>query len=724
MNVDRERIINWLIALFVFVVVLVVYVRTMAASASFWDCGEFIAVSHILGVPHPPGAPLYVLWGRLFSLLPIFGMVARRVNFFSALTGALAAGLLYVVVERVSRGWFGEGFGWRGRLLGMVGGVTAGLWMAFSDTYWTNAVEAEVYTLAMLLMVLATWLGLRWYDVRGERGGDNVLVLLVYVLFLGIGVHMTIFLVAFPILMLVMLTDGERLRDWRLWLVLLALVTVVTSVTPFLRFSLLALVASFVGMLWGGEVGRRRWRFCFWLVLLGLVGYTVQGFIPVRSMLDPAIDENDPDNWERFKLFLERKQYGQESMLRLMFRRKGSWISQFGVHERMGFWGFFRQGWAPTGWWPLVLGVGLLGMVVGWFRERRRWLYLMVLMVICSVGLVLYINFSDGTRGVQLEVRDRDYFFTPAYVYFSLWMGLGVSGLLWLVLRYVRGGLWRELLFWVLLVVMLVLPVGTLGYNYHRHDRSRNYIAHDYGYNILNSCERDGILFTNGDNDTFPLWYMQEVEGVRRDVRVVNLSLLNTSWYIKQLGHMEPRVRTGYTDEQADRLRPMRWPEDREIDLGGFFLPLKRGQILRIQDRGVLNIIRANRWERPIYFAITVSPGNKLGLDKHLKMESMVLRVIKEESVNMIDLERSRDLIMNHHIFRGLNDEAVFKDDNTRKLLTNYAAVFSAVGQALCNQGKFEEASEVLEKGAEVLYPFWGVYQVLARAYEGLGELF
>ena len=118
--------LNRVLALFVFVVVLVVYVRTMAASTSFWDCGEFIAVSHILGIPHPPGSPLYILWGRLFSLLPLFGDVARRVNFLSAFMGALSAGLLYMVVERVARGWFGEGMGWRGRLLGMVGGGGCG----------------------------------------------------------------------------------------------------------------------------------------------------------------------------------------------------------------------------------------------------------------------------------------------------------------------------------------------------------------------------------------------------------------------------------------------------------------------------------------------------------------------------------------------------------------------------------------------------------------------
>jgi tetratricopeptide (TPR) repeat protein len=719
----RERWINRLVAVFVFLFVLVVYIRTMAVSVSFWDCGEFIACAHILGIPHPPGAPLYGLLGRLFSLLPLFETVARRVNFLSALTGALAAGMLYLVVERIGRRWFSEGLGWRGRLLTMIGGITAGLWMAFSDTYWSNTVEAEVYAPATFLMILVVWLSLKWQQAHEQGWGDRLLLLLVYVLFLGIAVHLTVFLISPAVFLFLVLNDRERLQDWRFWMVAIALSVVVISLgEPFLVAMLFALVVTFLGMTMGKESGRPRWRFCFWMVVLGFLGYSIQAFIPIRSMLDPFIDENNPDNWERFMAYLERKQYGQTSMLEGMFRRKGSWVNQFGVHRRMGYWGFFRQGWAPVSWWPLVVGIGLAGMVIGWFRERRRWFYLMVLLMLCTVVIVFWMNFSDGTRGVQLEVRDRDYFFTPTYMAFSLWMGLGVSGLLWLALRRLKGAAGKAL-FWLLAAATLVAPMGTLAYNYHRHDRSHNWIARDYAYNLLGSCRPDAIIFTNGDNDTFPLWYLQEVEGDRKDIRVVNLSLLNTGWYIKQLHNMEPRVATGYTDVQADALIPIRWPEDKEIDLGGFMLPLESGQILRVQDRAVLNIIRSNRWQRPIYFAITVSPENKLGLDNHLKMESMALRLVKEEGSNMIDLERSRDLIMEHHRFRGLNDTTIYKDENTVKLLTNYAASFAAVGQAFCNRNQFDEAREVLEKGVQVLYPFWGIYQVLARAYDGLGEV-
>jgi len=681
------------------VIVLVVYIRTMAASVSFWDCGEFIACAHTLGIPHPPGAPLFTLLGRLFSLVPLFGTVARRVNFLSALSGAMAAGMLSVVVQRISRNWFGRDLEWKGVLLSVVGGITAGLWMAFSDTYWSNAVETEVYAPATFLMILVVWLLLRWCQVRERPGGDRLLLVVMYLLFLGIGIHLTVFLIAPAVFLLVIMVDGERLRDWRFWLVSMALGLVIASLgEPFLMAGGGALVLSLGGMLWGSPEGRRRWRFCFWMAALSLLAYTIQAFIPIRSLLDPFIDENDPENWNSFMYYLGRKQYGQESMLTLMFRRKGAWISQFGVHPRMGFWGFFRQGWAPVGWWPAVLGIGLLGMVVGWFRERKIWWFLLVLMILCSLVIVLWMNFSDGSRGIQLEVRDRDYFFTPTYVFFSLWMGLGVSGLLWLVLK--RWRTWYgQAVFWVLLAAALIAPLSTMAYNYHRHDRSRNLIARSYAYNLLQSCDPDALLFTNGDNDTFPLWYLQEVEGVRKDIRVVNLSLLNTPWYIKQLRDLEPRVSIELSDGQIDRLMAIR---------------LRDGTVMRIQDQMIKEIIRTNQDQRPIFFAVTIPEENRVGLDDYFLMEAMVYRLLPEKRTRVMDLERTRRNLNEVYRYDSLGDETVYKDENTLRLLYNLSSAFISLANEYYNSGRKEQAEAQLRMAAEVLTGDWRPHAFLA----------
>jgi tetratricopeptide (TPR) repeat protein len=695
------------------VIVLVVYVRTMAASVSFWDCGEFIACAHILGIPHPPGAPLFTLLGRVFSLMPLFGTVAQRVNFLSAFTGALAAGTLAVVVRKISWSWFGRELGHKGVLLSAIGGIAAGLWMAFSDTYWSNAVETEVYAPATFLMVLVIWLLLRWREVRARPGGEHLLLLTVYLLFLGIGIHLTVFLIAPAVFLYIVLVDNERLRDGRFWLVALAMGLVTASLgEPFLIAGGAALLISFGGMLWGSPGGRRRWRFCFWMTALGLLAYTIQAFIPIRSLLDPVIDENDPENWQAFMDYLERKQYGQESMLTLMFRRKGSWINQFGVHPRMGFWGFFRQGWAPAGWWPGVLGIGLLGMVTGWFRERKTWWFLLVLMILCSLVIVLWMNFSDGTRGVQLEVRDRDYFFTPTYVLFSLWMGLGVSGLLRLALK--RRPAWLgQVLFWVLLGAALVAPLGTMVYNYHRHDRSQNLVARSYAYNLLQSCDPDALLFTNGDNDTFPLWYLQEVEGVRKDIRVVNLSLLNTPWYIKQLRDLEPRVTLELSDGQIDRLMAVR---------------LRDGTVMRIQDQMIKEIIRTNQARRPIFFAVTIPEENRIGLDEYFLMEAMVYRLLPEKRTRVMDLERTRRNLNEIYRYDSLGDEDVYKDENTRRLLYNLSSAFISLANEYYNQGQRDQAEAQLRMATDVLSEDWRPHAFLAdilgkkKDYAAAGE--
>jgi len=707
----RKYHLNSIAFVIVSVIVLVVYVRTMAASVSFWDCGEFIACAHILGIPHPPGAPLFTMLGRIFSLIPLFETVARRVNFLSAFTGALAAGMLSVVVGSISRYWFGRNLDrnleWKGALLSAAGGITAGLWMAFSDTYWSNAVEAEVYAAATFLMVLIIWLLLRWRETYDRPGGDRLLLLVMYLLFLGIGIHLTVFLIAPAVFLLIVLVDGERLRDWRFWLVSLALGVVIVSLgEPFLMASGGALVLSFAGMIWGSPGGRRRWRFCFWTAALGLLAYTIQAFIPVRSLLDPIIDENDPENWNSFMYYLGRKQYGQESMLSLMFHRKGAWISQFGVHPRMGFWGFFRQGWAPLGWWPGVLGIGLLGMVVGWFRERKIWWFLLALMVLCSLVIVLWMNFSDGTRGIQLEVRDRDYFFTPTYVLFSLWMGLGVSGLLWLVLT--RWRTWPgRVIFWILLAAVLIAPLGTMAYNYQRHDRSRNLIARNYAYNLLHSCDPDALLFTNGDNDTFPLWYLQEVEEVRKDVRVVNLSLLNTPWYIKQLRDLEPKVSLELSDGQIDRLMAVR---------------LRDGTVMRIQDQMIKEIIRSNQGKRPIFFAVTIPEENRVGLDEYFLMEAMVYRLLPEKRTRVMDLERTRRNLNEIYRYDSLGDEDVYTDENTRRLLYNLSSAFISLANEYYNVGRTDEAEAQLQKATEVLSGDWRPHAFLADILGKKGE--
>jgi tetratricopeptide (TPR) repeat protein len=524
---------------------------------------------------------------------------------------------------------------------------------------------------------------------------------------------MTVFLILPVLFLFIVMTDREKLNDWRLWLTGVSFFLVTFALEPFL-IALAALFLLFGVVFLSVERNKAVWGFVLALVVMAIVGYSTQVYIPVRSACDPAIDENDPENWERFKYFLERKQYGQTSMIEKMLHRRGSWANQFGTHSRMGFWGFFSEQYGPPnlsslGFLPFVLGA--LGAWESLRRKHKVGVFLVLIFLICSVGLVLYMNFSDGTRGEQLEVRDRDYFFTPGFMFFAILIGMGSAGLLSWV-RELSGRVYSRpfttaTVGILALLLLLFIFANTLGYHFESHDRRGNYIPYDYAYNILNSCDQDAVLFTNGDNDTFPLWFIQEVEGVRTDVRVANLSLLNTHWYIRQLKN-SMGVPIRLTDQQIEHLTAFMTPER---------------QVVRVQDQMIKEIIISNNWRYPIYFAVTVSPENKMGLTDNFKMEGMAYRVVPEKGKNMVDPEKLRYRLSEVFKFRGLNDPEVYKNENDTRLIANYVSTFLQLAEYYRNEGRIEEAIAQAREAAELYTDSYRPYLYLAQLYSETGQL-
>ncbi len=403
----KDPINVWLSA-FVFLFVFLVYLYCMAPTVSFWDCGEFIACSYILAIPHPPGTPLFVLLGRLFSLLPIFGTIAPRVNFMTVLTSSLSVWIAYLMITKIMGHIFKSREStpdWLARVATYVGGVSGSLFLGFSNTYWSNSVEAEVYGATMLLMVLMGYLAILWWERRGEPGSDRLLVLIGFLGLLSTGVHMTVLLIMPAIFLLVILSDKSKLKDVRFWIAGIILSLVMYSLVPFLVSMVIALVLSFI--FWQLSPNSRSWNFIFALIAFAAIGYTVQLYIPIRSSLDPAIDENDPRDWASFKYFLERKQYGQVSMIDRMFTRRASWTSQFGVHERMGLWGFFREQYLDKSLWFIPVLLGLLGILESIRRVKGIGWMLLFLVLISSVGLLFYIEFWRWDQDQSLKRGDR-----------------------------------------------------------------------------------------------------------------------------------------------------------------------------------------------------------------------------------------------------------------------------------------------------------------------------
>ena len=734
-----------------FGVPLLVYLRTLTPTVPFWDSGEFIATSYILGLPHPPGNPVYTMLGRVMSLIP-FQTVAWKVNFMSALASSLAALFTFLITVRSLRRWFLDGSTTPTRQLACeVGGIVAAFFVAFSNSFWDSAIEAEVYSLSSFLVVFTIWLGFNWWDHLGETGNDRLLVLIVYILSISAAVHLGTVLVAPGLLVLFAINRPNYFANGRFW----ASAALLGGFVLFLWYNefsadvdvplpLILIVLAVLCVVYA--LNRRKLvknnLFTWWTIAL-VVGFSVQLFLLVRSQQHPAVNEGAPETFNTWKDYLLRKQYGPSNPFE---RRADLWYQINHMYLRyVGMQFTLTRGFGPFGpnsfWVIAVNAIPYLLLAAGawwnWKRDRKTFWFFLFQNLVMGPGLIFYLNFTDH------EVRERDYFFTNSYHFLAVWMGMGAAGVLDWIARALeparagapgmaapgapvgngqesrvssrvsapagpeRVGLWIGA---AALIGISLLPAKE---GWYEHDRSRFYIAHDYAYNMLTPLEPGAIVMTNGDNDTFPLWYIQEVEHLRKDIKVVNLSLLNTAWYIKQLRDQEPRVPFSYTDAQLEALQP--------------YQDEKTGKIIWVKDQAVADMVKVNQWKRPLYLAVTVP--EQLGFEKRLTLEGLVFRVHPNE-VGDRSVDTAKTLHNIYHVFRYVGlvdknrdyDKSVYKDDNAYKLVQNYSAAHVQVAYQLQQAGQTKDAITVLRDAVKMTPDFPGLLEYLGKSYEDMGD--
>ena len=738
---DRLRYaVGWAIGLFTFIV----YNLTRAPTLSFWDCGEFIASSYILGIPHPPGTPLYVLIARVFTFFPTSSDVAARVNLISALTSAGAAIFAFFVLFRALRGALGENLDtyWKAPAC-YVGAITGTLFMAFSNTHWNNAVETEVYGPSMLVIMAVIWLAMRWKDTKETPRGDRYLIAIAYVAFASIGIHLTAFMVVPPVLLFIMLADRRLRSDWRFWITGLVFLTAASS---FELFGICWLAWTAVAAIAALNVRQKKaWVLILLLLGAAFVGYTNQLYIPIRSAQNPNIDENNPEDLASFRYFLGRKQYGSDNMITRMFHRRGNPLNQFGDHARMGFWRFFKTQYGFNYLWFLpFFALGIFGCLWLYSRHRLFAALLCVMLLASSVGLVLYMNFADGARydgatgDAYIEVRDRDYFFTPAYTFFGLMMGVGLAGLMQVYFqKRKRAGSPR--LAWTGLVLVL-LPLYQMRANWASCDRHGDVVPWDYAYNILNFCEPNAILFTSGDNDTFPVWCLQDAFGVRRDVAVVNLSLAQTDWYILQMRDQWGLPVTWTTDQikwavpveitdRAGRTQILYRPKEKYYDpiskTYEYLFPRSNreaGGILSTSDMVIEHLLENNHWKRPVYFSGGVSGKSRLHLENHAVQKGILYQVVPYEAHQTFDADTNAILFGDVCRYRGVDDLQIYRSESTIGNLLIYPEKFLQIADAYLRRGDTTKAITWAHKAAATFPHYWRGFMVLADYYEMRGD--
>ncbi len=716
----------------------ITYLLTMAPDVPFWDCGEFIACSNTLGVAHPPGTPLFILIGRIFILFNFFFQnLAERVNFISVLTSSAAVGFSCIIIIKILKIWFKNRFSeFPYNLFIYAGGIIGALYMTYSSTYWFSADEAEVYGSAMFLMQLIVFLSLKWYENKDKPHNNRYLLIIVYIAFLSIAIHMTVFLVMPAVFLFIIYSDKKLLRDWRIWMLGIALLSMSISYVWFLIATSITIIISLL-LKSGNQTIRSRsvWGLVLGASLLSILAFSVHLYIPIRSLDNPFIDMNDPDNLSRFSYYMERKQYGDESMIAGMFHRKGSWENQFGNFHRMGFWYFFKEQYSSAGmvWLPLL--IGLIGIVTALRKSPKAGGLLVLLLLICTIGLVLYMNFSDGLHGERLEVRDRDYFFTPGFMYFAMFIGFGTSALgAFIYEKLLRNKLSGGIVGIIPAVIMLILSLfQTAPAHWNSHDRTGNYVARDYAFNLLNSCKPNAILFTNGDNDTYPLWYLQLVQGVRTDVHIMNLSLMNTDWYLIQNKNQygipiplnDDQIRWHYhKDAQGNLLMTPEKPfRDPITGKQKYLTP----NLMNVKAEMVRMITIANNFKRPIFLAATAGSDVQDLAHKYLYRKGMAYEITPEEHNAEYDIASTDSLLENVFKFTNLDNPNVNNSGTELAMSISYPEMYISIAEKQLADGDTTDAIDHL-LAAQKKFPFYfrtsirlnSLYKAMGKPEEGI----
>ncbi len=749
--------LNAYIALAVYLVAQVVYLLTVAPTFSFWDCGEFIAVANTLGVPHPPGTPIFTMMGRVFIILfsPFIEDIGLRVNLISTITASLAVMLTYLITVRLIRIYRStppDEWSTAEKISAYGAGVVAALTLAFSDSFWFNAVEAEVYASSMFFNTVVVWLMLRWHEYADTETGDKWLLLIAYAFGITLGVHLQALLAFFALALIYYFRRYEfSIKGFAILVVVSSLMFlviypgVVQKLPQLMRdtsplVGVLIVAGLIYAVYYTYQNKMRLANLLSTALLLILIGYSSMTMIMLRSQAKPPINENAPATFEKLFSYLNREQYGDYPLFKRRWsndpehqRNYQKYSSDFDffikyqvAHLYLRYFGWQFIGRAGDEQddgvdWSKLLGIpfaiGLFGAI---YHFRRNWqMALMVVALLLLTGVFINIY----TNPPEPQPRERDYVYVGSFFAFAIWVGIGIDALFETIRESVTDE--PKLTLGAIAACafgLIFINANMLRVNYHSHDRSGNYVPYDYAYNLLMSCEKDAVLFTNGDNDTFPLWCLQEVYGIRQDVRVCNLSLANTDWHVWQLKNEEPRgakkVKMNISDrelnsrdfgyepwkareivlpvpdavkqgeyksyyENRDRKAPSLSGNYTIVDTIRWVMPpvvqgpSNQGYI-RAQDRVVYEVIVNNIWSRPIYFAMTVSESNRIGIDDYLRMDGFAYKVvpIKSEGYGVVDKEIMYDKLMNVFRYTNLNNPSVYFDENTRRLVGNYRNVF------------------------------------------------
>jgi hypothetical protein len=899
-----NNIIGWT----VFAIAAFTYISTVEPTASLWDCSEFILSAYRLEVGHPPGAPLFMMIGHLFTLFSSAKYAAFMINVFSALCSAFTVLFLFWTVTHLVRRFIHKDIAELSiseTVMIMSCGFIGALVYAFSDTFWFSAVEGEVYAASSLMTALVFWAILKWEEQADSPYANRWLVLIAYILGLSIGVHLLNLLVVPAIVFVYYFRRYNVTRRGVIYTGIISVVLLAALVWGVIPLA--PQIASWFELLFVNSIGLPiNSGLLFFVVLLFLVlayavhrtyktrnvvmntvmlclsvcflGYSSYAMIIIRSSANLPMDQNKPDNIFSLIKYLNRDQYGsrplltgpyynandfkitqKEKYIRLddryvkkdisqsleystttffprmwsssrqdhidvykmyvtgknptfvdnlrffldyqmnfMYWRyfmwnfagkqndmqasigdlsRGNWISgikfideaRLGSMDNMPLYLAENRGMNKYYFLPLLLGIA--GLLFQFRRDRKGFTLVTLLFFFTGIAIIVYLNQTPN------EPRERDYAYAGSFYAFAIWIGIGVALLYSLLNRILSKTIAAP----VALLLSLPVPIIMVSQNWDDHDRSGRYVAADFGYNYLNSCNKNAVLYTFGDNDTFPLWYNQEVEGVRRDVKVENSMYLASDWYYIQMmrrSYSAPPLVTTATPAKIigetraylpveefrqnihisqalqmafdDNGRKFRGSSGIELYIfpsRNLILPVNKAKVL---ERGLaldtsaivpylhfkvsgnainknsiaaLDIAANNFLQRPIYYA---SSGNEadfmMGIEGNLRQEGLARQLVPENTAaTPVHIDKTLDLLVNHFKYRGINDPSVYMDETARRVVGYYRSAFFRLAEVLKNRDDKAKLKILMEKYHETI-PEMEIINIAHSPYWGIAN--
>ena len=854
-----NNITGWLAGL----IATVVYLLTLEPTVSWWDCGEYISTAYKLQVGHPPGAPLFQLLGRFFSLFAGGDVtkVAMMVNVMSALCSGLTIVFLFWTITMLARKvWMkeGEDAPWTNKIGVLLAGFVGAVAYTFTESFWFNAVEGEVYAMSSFFTAVTFWAILKWEQVADDPKSTRWIIFIAFLIGLSIGVHLLNLLCVPAFVYVFYFKKWKKTSFWGfvvaglvsvalLWFLNMFLVPqTVNLASKFELFFVNTLHAPFnvgtivyfaliIGLItWGLIATTKRkkvaWNTAILSLMFILIGYSSFFMLVIRANTNTPINENEPKDAPSMLSYLLREQYGSWPLLygpyynapitelkpgkpvyvkdkeagryvitddnkygvpeypkemKTLFPRM--WSSQRGAHtdmyesyrknasgnivgETMRFrnylgetvtvskpsfgqnlrffisyqcnwmyWRYFMwnfvgrqndiesQGQLEDGNWisgisaidnarlgdqdnipdclhnpgrttyyflPLILG--LFGLFWLLKRDLKQSWIIFLLFFMTGLAIVIYLNQTPQ------QPRERDYSYAGSFYAFAIWIGFGVIALIDWISKLMKKQTTVTVVA-VGLICFLAVPCVLAANGWEEHNRAGKTSARDWARNYLAQLPPNAVIFTRGDNDTFPLWYVQEVEGFRTDVRVVNYMLSSGYWYAHQMGRkvydserlpltLSPKeydngVNEPITIEEEEEYfkgkrvelkqvidfihnpkavkkrygvtynyvpaRSVKLTVDKEACLRNGIVPESmadkivdeidwdiKGNSLWKNSLLLLDFMATNNWERPVYFTSFSDMASVLGIEKYLHMEGLAYRFIPVEAEDYVKAYR------------------------------------------------------------------------------------